>query len=159
MRVGRGVVLLIVLALVVGLGALALRSLLGGGGGTRGREVIAVPDERVRVEVLNAGGVSGVARSATVHLREVGFDVVHFGNASAFDRDSSAVIDRVGRIDLAEAVANALGIGNVLSEPDPNLFVDVTVLLGRTWSGPAGRSELREPPSRAPWDPRGWLGW
>jgi predicted NBD/HSP70 family sugar kinase len=38
------------------------------------------------------------------------------------------VIDRVGRPDLAEAVANALGIPNVLTQPDPNLFVDVTVV-------------------------------
>ncbi len=122
------------------------------------REVITAPAERVRVEVLNAGGVSGLARGATDQLRDIGFDVVHFGNARAFDRDSSVVIDRVNRPDFARAVANALGIGTVVTQPDPNLFVDVTVLLGRSWSGPEGVSVPREPPPRAPWDPRGWIG-
>jgi hypothetical protein len=103
--------------------------------------------------------VVGLARTATAQLREGGFDVVQFGNARTFDQDSSVVIDRVGRVDLAEAVANALGIPNVLTEPDPNLFVEVTVLLGRTWQGREGvGSRLRESPQRAPWDPRGWLG-
>lgn len=142
----------------VGVILLAVVGVRGGGGGVAQREAVTAPAERVRVEVLNAGGVSGIARDATLRLREMGFDVVQFGNASAFDRDSSVVIDRVGRPDLAEAVANALGIGNVLTEPDPNLFVEVTVLLGRSWSGPAGASAAGEPPPRAPWDPRGWLG-
>ena len=143
------------------LGAVVLAVLavaVSDGGGPQVREVATAPAERIRVEVLNAGGVGGVARDATLRLRAVGFDVVQFGNAPAFDRDVSAVIDRVGRPDLAEAVANALGIGNVLTEPDPNLFVDVTVLLGRSWSGAAGASAVGEPPLRAPWDPRGWLG-
>jgi hypothetical protein len=115
--------------------------------------------ERVRVEVLNGAGVVGLARAATAQLREAGFDVVQFGNARTFDQDSSVVIDRVGRIELAEAVANALGIPNVLTEPDPNLFVEVTVLLGRTWQEQEDvGSRWREPQQRTPWDPRGWLG-
>ena len=146
------------LAAVVTAAAAGLLLSRGGGGAALDRAAISAPAERVRVEVLNAGGVSGVARDATMHLRDIGFDVVHFGNARAFDRDSSVVIDRVGRTDLAQAVANALGIHNVRSEPDPNLFVDVTVLLGRTWSGPAGAIAVGERPPRAPWDPRGWLG-
>ncbi len=117
------------------------------------------PAERVRVEVLNAGGVSGRAREATAHVRDAGFDVVGWGNAVSFDRDSSVVIDRVGRGDLASAVANVLGIRNVLSEPDSNLFVEVTVLLGSEWSRPMGEGEgTRTAPARAWWDPRGWLG-
>lgn len=142
----------------LGVVVLAVLGVRGGDDGSLEREAVAAPAERVRVEVLNASGVSGVARDATAHLRAVGFDVVQFGNARAFDRDSSVVIDRVGRPELARAVANALGIGNVLTEPDPNLFLDVTVLLGRSWSGPAGASAAGEPPQRAPWDPRGWLG-
>jgi hypothetical protein len=158
LSVARAAGLVVFGGVVVGVVVLAVLGLRGGGGGALEREAFTPPAERVRVEVLNAGGVSGVARDATMRLREGGFDVVQFGNARAFDRDSSVVIDRVGRPDLAQAVANALGIGNVLTEPDPNLFVDATVLLGKSWSGPAGASAAGEPPHRAPWDPRGWLG-
>jgi len=115
--------------------------------------------ERVRVEVFNAGGVSGMARAATEQLREAGFDVVAFGNADAFDPDRpSAVIDRVGRSDIAQAVAGALGIDNVQSDPDPNLFVDVTVVLGREWTVPATQwSGASGVDARDWWDPRGWF--
>ena len=97
------------------------------------------PRERVRVEVLNAGGRPNMARDATESLRDLGFDVVYFGNASSFGSDSSVVLDRVGRIDLARAVADALGIRSVRSEPDPDLFLDVSVMLGEGWEvlGPA----------------------
>jgi hypothetical protein len=117
------------------------------------------PRERVRVEVLNAGGVAGVARDVRDVLIEDGFDVVQWGNASSFDRDSTVVVDRVGREDLAEAVANALGIRNVLLEPDPDLFVDVSVLVGRDWAGRVIEADRPDSnPERSPWGPRGWLG-
>jgi hypothetical protein len=117
------------------------------------------PRERVRVEVLNAGGVAGVARDVRDVLIDDGFDVVQWGNASSFDRDSTVVVDRVGREELAEAVANALGIRNVLLEPDPDLFVDVSVLVGRDWAGRAVEADRSDfPPERSAWDPRGWLG-
>jgi hypothetical protein len=118
-----------------------------------------LPTGRVRVEVLNAGGVDGLAHDATDRLRDVGFDVVQWGNARSFDQDSTVVIDRVGRLELAQGVANAMGIRNVRSEPDSNLYVDVTVLLGRDWSEMAGEvGRAPSVPARAPWDPRGWLG-
>lgn len=115
------------------------------------------PKERVRVQVLNAGGVTGLAREATGHLRDAGFDVVEYGDASSWDRDSTWVVDRVGRPDVAHAVAVALGIDKVRSELDPDLFVDVTVLLGREWTpdGPAGEPE--ESSGDLPWwNPRSW---
>jgi hypothetical protein len=116
------------------------------------------PEGRVRVEVLNAGGVSGMAREVTGILREVGFDVVDFGNASSFDLERpSAVIDRIGRPDLAQAVANVLGIDNVLSEPNPNLYVDVSVLLGSEWTRPHPVRDEERRGGRAWWDPRAWL--
>lgn len=118
------------------------------------------PAERVRVEVLNAGGVTGMARNATAALRDRGFDVVDFGNAPlpSFDPERpSAVIDRVGRPEWAQSVADALGIDNVLSEPDPNLYVDVSVWLGSAWARPTGRGGEEERRERAWWDPRAWL--
>lgn len=88
---------------------------------------------RVRIEVLNGAGQAGLARAAMEQLRERGFDVVYFGNAREFGHDSSVVLDRVGREEAAQAVANALGIGNVRSEPDSTLLLEVTVILGKDW--------------------------
>ncbi|MDF2697220.1 MAG: hypothetical protein K0S65_5603 [Labilithrix sp.] len=148
--------------LVTVVGLLATAAWLGRrfpeAGATEGRPR-DTPRERVRVEVLNAGGVPGVAADARDLLRESGFDVVEWGNAPSFDRDTTVVVDRVGREDLAGAVANALGIRNVLVEPDPNLFVDVSVLLGRDWVVRSGETErFGSTPDRPPWDPREWLG-
>lgn len=115
--------------------------------------------ERVRVEVLNAGGVTGMAREGMEVLREAGFDVVEFGNAASFDPERpSEVIDRVGRAEIAQAVATAIGIDNVLSDPDPNLFVEVTVVVGRDWVGLEGIG-ITEPVAGedAWWDPRTWF--
>lgn len=92
------------------------------------------PEGRGRVEVLNAGGVPGAAREATRLLRDRGFDVVYFGNARGFSPDTSRVLDRAGRGEPAEAVAEALEIGRVDSRPDTTLLLEVTVVLGRDWT-------------------------
>jgi hypothetical protein len=91
------------------------------------------PDVRVRVEVLNAGGVPGMASLAKDELRELGFDVVYFGNAASFDAEESEVIHRGTDPSYARAVAEALGIESVRSEPDSTLLLDVTVRLGARW--------------------------
>ena len=93
-------------------------------------------EERVTIDVRNAGGVDGMARMATDHLRTAGFDVVSLGNAGTFGHDTTVVIDRVGDPERAGAVARAMGVTRVTSEPDSNLFVDVTVRLGSDWSAP-----------------------
>jgi len=115
-----------------------------------------VVDGRVRVEVLNAGGVSGVARKATAALRSAGFDVVWFGNASSFSRVESVVVDRVENSNPAQSVAAVLGIRNVRSEPDSNLYLDISVLLGSQWLLPVDSSQSKEITTLW-WDPRGWL--
>jgi hypothetical protein len=93
----------------------------------------APPEERVRVEVLNASGTSGVARRGTAVLRDAGFDVVLFGNGGR-GTEFSVVIDRVGRPDLAAHAAEILGIENVESRPDPSLLVDISVVLAADWT-------------------------
>ena len=91
---------------------------------------------RITVDVRNAGGIDGMARAATDYLRGAGFDVVGLGNAGTFDEETSVVIDRVGNRGAAARVAEVLGIDSVASDPDPNLFVDVTVRLGAAWTIP-----------------------
>jgi len=105
---------------------------------------------RVRVEVLNGGGHSGVAREATAALRELGLDVVYYGNSETFSDDPSVVMDRVGRLEDARKVADALGIREVRSEPDSNLYVEMTVRLGPEWPQP------REPGKEIPGSPAWW---
>ncbi len=88
---------------------------------------------RIRVEVLNGAGVDRLAVRATDRLRELDFDVVHYGNLGSFDRDSSVVIARLDDVEPARRVADALGLRRVLHEPDRNLYLDVTVILGADW--------------------------
>jgi hypothetical protein len=91
------------------------------------------PAGRVRVEVLNASGRPGLAAEVRRVLRDGGFDVVLIGNAPGFAPDTSLVLDRAGRMDAARQVADALGIRRVYARPDPNLYLDATVVLGRDW--------------------------
>jgi len=92
---------------------------------------------RVRVEVLNASRVRGLARRATMRLRDLGYDVVGSGNAGE-TRDSTLVLVRRGDPAIGERVARAMGGARVESRPDSSRYVDVSVLVGGTWRPPPG---------------------
>lgn len=95
-----------------------------------------VPDSvRIRVEVLNATTVRGLARSATFHLRDLGFDVVGSGN-SAERHDSTVVIVRSGRMDWGELAARGLDGARIEARPDSSRHLDLTILLGTGWRPP-----------------------
>ncbi|HEX9564484.1 MAG TPA: LytR C-terminal domain-containing protein [Gemmatimonadaceae bacterium] len=101
------------------------------------RVAVLVPDGvRIKVEVLNASGVRGLARRATFALRDAGFDVVRYGNDPG-RRDSTLVLARSGREDWAGLVAKALGGARVELRPDSSRYLDVTVLLGTDWRAPS----------------------
>lgn len=93
---------------------------------------------RVRVEVLNGTGRSGLARAITGRLRDAGFDVVYFGNASA-TADSSLVISRIADLSAARSVARKLEIARIEERVDSTLLLDVTVILGRDFDAQADR--------------------
>lgn len=96
-----------------------------------------VPDSvRIKVEVLNASSVRGLARRATFYLRDRGFDVVNSGNASE-RLDSTVVLVRGGRMEWGELAAAALGGARVEARPDSSRYLDLTILLGATWRPPA----------------------
>lgn len=149
---GKRVRVLIILMILVGAGIWLGRQVGGSDGGPAdGVEPTPIPEamERIQVEVLNASGVSGIARDATGFLRDRGFDVVYYGNAGTYEQDPSVVIDRVGKPDAANLVAGALGISGVRFEPDSTLLVDITVLLGPEWTAPSESGEEVEDP--LPW--------
>ena len=91
-----------------------------------------------RVEVLNGSGRAGLARQATDQLRAAGFDVVYFGTAPR-PESSSIALDRVGKVEIAQAVANALGIAHTETRRDSTRLVEVSVILGSDWQPPAKR--------------------
>lgn len=95
-----------------------------------------VPESlRIKVEVLNASGVRGLARQATFYLRDAGFDVVSNGN-SGERSDSTVVLVRSGRMDWGALAAKALGGARVEARPDSSRYLDLTILLGPTWRPP-----------------------
>lgn len=95
-----------------------------------------VPDSvRIKIEVLNATNIRGLARRGTFHLRDLGFDVVSSGNSTE-KVDSTVVIIRSGRADWAELAAKALGGARIETRPDTSRYLDLTILLGTSWRPP-----------------------
>lgn len=91
---------------------------------------------RVRVAVLNATKTRGLARRATLYLRDLGYDVVEIGTVTPV-RDSTLVLDRSGHPDWARRVGRAMGGARSESRPDSSRYLDVTVLIGANWRAPA----------------------
>lgn len=87
----------------------------------------------VQVDVRNGCGESGLAGKMTDFLRSYGFDVIEHGDHTSFDMDSTIIIDRIGNLDAANQVALALGVsrGRVISDVRPDLYLDVSVIIGR----------------------------
>ena len=95
----------------------------------------APPNTRIKIEILNATSTRGLARRATLFLRDRGFDVVSVGTASQ-QRPETMVIDRSGHPDWAKLVANAMG-ATVTTRRDSSRYVDATVLVGANWRPPS----------------------
>jgi hypothetical protein len=125
-----------VIAVVQGIWRYAHRSV--GPGARPSAESMAPEGVRVRVQVVNASNVRGLARRATQLLRDRGFDVVEAGTGTESQQlDSNLVLDRSGHPDWARRVAAALGGARVEARPDSSRYLDVTVLVGRTWRAPS----------------------
>ena len=137
-RRARRVIALLFAGALIGILALVIITAVRGdrGTGLPAGVVRVPPGTRVRVEVLNATATRGLARRATAVLRDRGFDVVYFGN-TADRRDSTLVLDRSGKPDLAANVVAALGAGRVEARPDTSRYLDATVLIGADWRAPS----------------------
>jgi hypothetical protein len=101
------------------------------GGSTQTHPIPGDRGAAITVEVLNASGQPGNARTGTRMLRKAGIDVVFFGNAaSSATLDSTRIIVRRGDAKVGERVRAVLGQGRVEIQLDSGKLLDVSVLLG-----------------------------
>jgi len=91
--------------------------------------------QTIRVEILNGTNVPRLASKAADYLRAKGFDVVQTGNAQHSNFKKSVVQDRMGNMQNALSVASTLGIAEsgVIQQKNPQLYVEVTVILGNDY--------------------------
>ncbi len=99
---------------------------------------------RVTVEVLNAGRVAGASRVATEWLRHAGLDVVYFGNADSSllkpllrrhpVLPAATVIMRTGDSTGTGRAVAVLGGAALVDLPDATRLVDLTVIIGDSFS-------------------------
>lgn len=95
------------------------------------------PDSvRVRVQVLNATNITGLARRATMVLRDHGFDVVETGNTKG-PLDTTIVLDLSGHPAWAQQIAKVLAPARVQARKDTSRYLDIAVVLGTTWRPPS----------------------
>lgn len=90
---------------------------------------------RVVVRVVNASGVRGLARRATLVLRDFGYDVVDY-DSERTGRDDTQIVVHTGHTEWAGHLQRALGVGTITTSADTSRYVDLTVLLGRDWQPP-----------------------
>ena len=95
------------------------------------------PDSvRIRVQVLNGTKTRGLARRATMVLRDRGFDVVEVGTVTSA-RDTTLVLDLSGHPEWAKRIARALAPARIETRRDSSRYLDISVVLGTTWRPPA----------------------
>lgn len=87
-----------------------------------------------RVEVLNGCGVSGAASVLAGYLRDRSFDVKNTDNADSWNYTETIVISRTGEMDVAEQIADALGIKDVVLLKNGQDLYNVTVIAGSNFS-------------------------
>ena len=98
---------------------------------------VRAPDSvRVRIQVLNGTKTRGLARRATMLLRDHGFDVVETGT-DIVARDTTIVYDLSGHADWAARVAKLFPPARVVPRPDSSRYLDITISIGSTWRSPA----------------------
>lgn len=83
-----------------------------------------------RIEVLNGCGVSGAAGAIAGFLRDRSFDVKNTDNADSWNYSETVVISRTTEMDVANQVAEALGIKDVVLLKDGQDLYNVTVIVG-----------------------------
>jgi anionic cell wall polymer biosynthesis LytR-Cps2A-Psr (LCP) family protein len=91
----------------------------------------------VALEILNGTSVTGLAKRAASVFQSYGYDVVALANADNAEYLNTVVLDRKGRLEAAQKVAELIRCRRVHSQlPEGgDQTIDVTVILGRDFDG------------------------
>ena len=89
----------------------------------------------IQVEVLNGCGVNGVGDGLTDILRAKGIDVVKTGNYRSFDIENTFIIDRLGKIETANRVADSLNLDKrfIITEKNKSYVLDLSIVIGKDY--------------------------
>ncbi len=131
----------IVLSIVVALFLWTSEMTIAGPGRAALVDTTSAPQgQRIVVEVLNASGVTGLAKRATFLLRDRGFDVVVWTNDPKGRRSETLIIDYTNKPEAAERLARVLGGAQIDRGKDSlERGLDLTVTLGSAYR-PAGEA-------------------
>ncbi|MAE69331.1 MAG: hypothetical protein CME06_02555 [Gemmatimonadetes bacterium] len=123
------------IVVLIALGAVALVGLYSAvGERLRPRTVLRGADVEIegrpRLEIRNGCGEKGLAQEAKRRLIDIGFDVVHTGNADDFRYIRSIFIDLKGDLPKARELATAIGCPEVIQQLEPGPLADFAIVLG-----------------------------
>jgi hypothetical protein len=118
---------------------------------TGGAQVLTTSPSKVKVEVLNGSGISGIADQAATSLTSRGFDVTGTGDAASFAYTNS-VIEYSSSADLAEVNTLKKELSPVTDLKDASLKPGtVELILGSDFTGLSSSSAAAQPtPSPSP---------
>jgi hypothetical protein len=89
-----------------------------------------------RVIVYNGVGTPGLAGLASQQLIRAGLRVVDSGNADDFKHQTTLILIYHGTQADAEAVKNAIGVGQILVQSAPQELTDMIVIIGSDYRPP-----------------------
>ncbi|MEO0198455.1 MAG: LytR C-terminal domain-containing protein [candidate division WOR-3 bacterium] len=84
----------------------------------------------IRIEVINASGVKGLARKVTVLLREEGFDVIYYAHIDSTIEKTVVVERSDSSLTHARHLAKWLGVKEVALEWDFDKISDCSLVIG-----------------------------
>jgi polyisoprenyl-teichoic acid--peptidoglycan teichoic acid transferase len=99
-----------------------------------------LPEEEriVTIEILNGTKTSGLAKKTADLFQSFGYDVVSFDNADTTDTDKTAIVDRIGKSDIAASLADVIKCKNIKTQADSvasDTMIDFTIVLGKDFNG------------------------
>jgi hypothetical protein len=94
-------------------------------------------EKNIQIEILNACGISGIAKIFAEYLQQEGFDVVNTENykekgKTRWNLPKSKIIDQTRKAQYAEKIAETIGIplNQIERKENPQAIYDISIVIG-----------------------------